>query len=419
MSSENNPWDIIDIDEMESLANEYETPFYIYDADYINKRISRIRDVFENLVSVYYAVKANPNLGLLKAVRNVADGFDISSGGELEQVYHSGADMSGVSFAGPAKTYYELKSSIEKRIGCISIESLRELEMCIAIAKETGIKANIVIRINPLFLNRAYGMKMGGKSVQFGIDEESLQEILTVIEPNLDYLDFRGIHIYSGSQCFEAEGVTDSVKNIFRIVDEIESGSSLVCKVINLGGGFGVSHGTKNQELNIDELSDLLLPVLKEFTEKSIIKREIVFELGRYLTAAAGMYVSRVISSKKSRGKDYYMVDGGLHHHLAAAGTFGTALRSNFLLKNITSPEDEKIKCNIAGPSCNPTDLLGVNIDLPEPKINDLIGVLKSGSYGLTASPVLFLGRQTPAELIKHDGKILLGRKPMTILDFN
>ena len=115
--------------------------------------------------------------------------------------------------------------------------------------------------------------------------------------------------------------------------------------------------------------------------------------MGRYLAAPAGIYVTRVIGTKVSRGKQFFMVDGGLHHHLSAAGTFGTALRSNFIVGNLTRPDAELIRCNIAGPSCNPTDLIGVNIELPQPKIGDLIGVFNSGAYGFTSSPLYLFGR--------------------------
>jgi diaminopimelate decarboxylase len=95
------------------------------------------------------------------------------------------------------------------------------------------------------------------------------------------------------------------------------------------------------------------------------------------------------------------------------------AFRSNYLVQNLSRPDAPEVQCNLAGPSCNPTDLLGVDVKLPRPEHGDLIGVLKSGSYGLTASPLLFLGRQTPAELVRHKGKVILGRASRTITDFN
>ena len=401
------------------LAATYATPFYLYDADGINSCIEAIRQAFENRVKVFYAVKANPNLELLRAVLPVADGLDISSGGELHQALTAGFNGANMSFAGPAKTYTELSDSIENGVGCISIESLRELNDCLRIARETGTKAQIVMRINPEFLNRSFGLKMGGRAVQFGIDEENIAEIVAVIETNLEHLVFQGIHIYSGSQCFDTDGIVEGVENTFRIVGEIEGRSGLKCRTVNLGGGFGYSHTKPDTYLDIVELAVKLLPTIRKFTDDSDFEREIVFELGRYLTAPAGIYVTKVISTKESRGKQYYMVDGGLNHHLAAAGTFGAAMRSNFIVRNLTRLDAELVRCQLAGPSCNPTDLLGVDIELPRPEIGDLIGVLNSGSYGYTSSPLLFLGRPTPAELVYGGGQVRLGRRSRTILDFN
>lgn len=412
-------WNELTSIEFEKMADKYGTPFYLYDADEINHRIKFIRESMDNLVEVFYAVKANPNLGLLRAVRNMADGLDISSGGELEQAELAGFDMAQISFAGPAKTRNELTASIEKGVGCISIESMRELKECVDISRQINIKANVVMRVNPNLLNRAFGMKMGGKPIQFGIDEEEISDILEFIIANSQYLVFQGIHIYAGSQCFYPSGIVEGIENTFRIVREIETKTKLKCTTINLGGGFGVSHTENSKELDIKALAINLLPILRVFHNSSPIQRKIVFELGRFLTANAGIYVSRVISSKESRGKKFIMMDGGLHHHLAAAGTFGTALRSNFILKNISRPDAQKIECNVAGPSCNPTDLLGVKVELEQPEHGDLIAILKSGSYGFTASPLLFLGRQTPAELVLQNNEIILGRHPKKMADFN
>lgn len=403
----------------EELARAHGTPFFLYDADEINARIRAVQQAFPGMVKVFYAVKANPNLALLRAVSDVADGLDISSGGELEQACLAGFDTARLSFAGPAKTTAELTESIRRSIGYISIESLRELLECIRIARQVGTRANVAIRVNPVLLNRAFGLKMGGKAVQFGIDEEDLSEIVQTIVSHPAELAFQGIHIYAGSQCFDAAGVVEGVADTLRIVREIESNTPLTCRAINLGGGFGVSHVDRNRELDLVALASELRPVLHAFIESSPVQRKIVFELGRYLTANAGIYVSRVISSKSSRGKEFFVVDGGLHHHLAAAGTFGTALRSNFILRNLTRPGAETVRCQVAGPSCNPTDLLGIDVELPRPEHGDLIGVLKSGSYGMSASPLLFLGRQTPAELVRHNNSVILGRRPHLMTDFN
>ncbi len=412
-------WRGISAEQMEKMANEHGTPFYLYDADAINAKIGAVRNAFAGFAKVYYAVKANPNLALLRAVRATADGLDISSGGELEQALLAGYDGEQLSFAGPAKTMPELAAAIRAGVGCISIESRRELDECIEMARRTDTKANILLRVNPVLQIRAYGLKMGGKAVQFGIDEEELGATLEVVARHTGQLRFRGIHVYAGSQCFEPFGVIEGVRNTLRIAGEIERSSGFHCGVVNLGGGFGVAHSEDARELELAPVAAELGRVFQDFVSAPGGPREMVFELGRYLTADAGVYVARVVSSKRSRGKAFFVSDGGLHHHLTAAGTFGAAFRSNFALRNISRPNAARIRCSIAGPSCNPTDLLGVDVEIPEPQHGDLLAVLASGSYGYTASPLLFLGRDTPAELIHQGGVVTLARRRRSMVDFN
>ena len=331
-------WHRTSFEQLHDLAERYGTPYFLYDADEIAARIETVRTALAGHVEVYYAVKANPNLELLRAVRGVADGLDVSSAGELTQACLAGYEMQNVSFAGPAKTKDELTTAVTHGVGCISVESLRELMECVRIAEQTGKKASIVLRVNPQFLNRSFGMKMGGRPVQFGIDEEDLGPVLEHVTGNLSSLEFRGIHVYAGSQCFEKSGIVAGVQNTLAIAAQIESSTDLVCRVINLGGGFGLSHTEEGHQLNLEELSVELIPVLESFRASSKVERRLIFELGRFLTADAGIYVTRVISAKQSRGKAFFMVDGGLHHHLAASGTFGAAFRANFLLRNLSRP---------------------------------------------------------------------------------
>jgi diaminopimelate decarboxylase len=412
-------WSDLSTGQWEALAKEYGTPFYLYDADAVRRKVQEVRNALQGHAQVYYAVKANPNLALLRALVAHADGVDISSGGELVQAQLAGFDPTSMSFAGPAKTTNELESAIVAGVGCISMESIREIDMCADIARRTGVRARVTLRVNPLHLNRAFGMKMGGKAVQFGIDEEDLPGAETRIMTNSEWLDFQGIHVYVGSQCFDPQGIVEATGNALRIARELEQRAGLLCAKVNLGGGFGVSHGEESRELNLAALTPLLVPLLKMHRENSAAPCDLIFELGRFLTAQAGIYSTRVVSSKTSRGKLFLACDGGLNHHLAAAGTFGAAMRGNFALCNLSNPSATLTTCSLAGPSCNPTDLLGVDVVLPEPVEGDLIGVAMSGSYGLTASPILFLGRDTPAEVVRVDGEMLLGRARHSMVDFN
>ena len=403
----------------QALARRHGTPFYLFDADAVRQRIHAVRDVLQGRVQVYYAVKANPNLGLLRALRPVADGVDISSAGELAQAQLAGFDAERMSFAGPAKTDEELEAAIRAGVGCISVESLREIDACARIAGSLGTRARILLRVNPLLAARAYGLKMGGRAVQFGIDEEALPEAEARVAAERTRLDLRGIHAYVGSQCFDVAGLVEATRNALRIAREVEQRSGLPCAKVNLGGGFGIAHAEPRREIDLDALAQALLPVLEAHRGASGARCELIFELGRFLTADAGIYVTRVVAGKLSRGKTFVACDGGLNHHLAAAGTFGAALRGNFPLRNLTSPTAPPVACSIAGPSCNPTDLLGIDVRIAAPREGDLLGVLMSGSYGLTASPLLFLGRPTPVELVRCDGDITVGRCSHPMTDFN
>lgn len=411
-------WTSIPPARWQALAEEHGSPFYLFDADRVMQRVRLVREAFGGTAGVYYAVKANPNLGLLKAVRSEVDGVDISSGGELVQAIAAGYDPAQMSFAGPAKTDAELEAAIRAGVGCISVESIRELDACAVIAQRLGQTAQILLRVNPTQVHKAFGLKMAGRAVQFGIDEDGLPQAEQRMLSHGTHLQCRGLHCYVGSQCFDPVAAVDATRNALRLAVGFEERTGLACLKLNLGGGFGVAQSGEPRELALAAVAAELLPLLRDFALARPAAKTF-FELGRYITAEAGIYVTTVVDVKTSRGMHYLLCDGGLNHQLVAAGTFGAALRGNFPLLNLSSPAAEPGVFNVAGPSCNPTDLLGVQVQLPQARPGDLLGVTMSGSYGLTASPMLFLGRDTPAELVMQSGRITLGRRRHPLTDFN
>lgn len=402
----------------EALAQAHGTPFYLFDADAVVRRVQAVRAACDGAAGVYFAVKANPNLGLMRALLPTIDGVDISSGGELTQALLAGYTPEQMSFAGPGKTDAELEAAITADVGCISVESLREIDACARLAEHLRRPAQIALRVNPTQVHRGYGLKMGGRALQFGIDEDALAGAERRVLSHGPHLKCHGLHAYVGSQCFDAAGVLETVRHTLRIASEFEMRTGLTCHKLNLGGGFGIAQSGDRRELPLTELAADLGPMLREFRARRP-GCDVFFELGRFLTAAAGTYVTRVIDVKASRGTCFVVCDGGLNHQLAAAGTFGAALRGNFPLMNLSRPGAPTQRLNVAGPSCNPTDLLGVQSELPSPAVGDLVGVAMSGSYGLSASPVLFLGRDTPVELVLANGVLQVGRRRHTIADFN
>jgi diaminopimelate decarboxylase len=402
----------------EALAEREDTPFFVFDAGAVKARIGRVRGAFSGRLRVYFAVKSNPNLGLLRALLGAVDGVDISSGGELRQALAAGHRAEDMSFAGPGKTDAELRGAIAAGVGCISAESLREIDACARIAAGLGRPANLLLRVNPTQVHKSFGLKMGGRAVQFGIEEAELPAAEARVREHGRWLVCRGIHAYVGSQCFNEAGAAEATQNALRIAAEFEARSGWPCTRLNLGGGFGVAQSGERRELRPEAIAERLQQPLADFLAPRP-QCQAFFELGRFLGAEAGIYVVRVVDRKESRSTRFVVCDGGLNHQLAAAGTFGAALRGNFPVHNLSRPAAEPVTCHIAGPSCNPTDLLGVQASIAEPREGDLIGVAMSGSYGLTASPLLFLGHDTPAEWVLDGGELLLGRRRHDLSEFN
>ena len=131
-----------------------------------------------------------------------------------------------------------------------------------------------------------------------------------------------------------------------------------------------------------------------------------MFELGRYLVADAGVYVTRVVDVKDTRGTTFVVTDGGMNHHLTATGNMGQVFRKPFPLANLSRLGGPDASVTVAGPLCTPLDVFGTKIELGEPRVGDLVGVFYSGAYGYSASNLGFLSHATPAEVLLHEGSL-------------
>ena len=127
---------------------------------------------------------------------------------------------------------------------------------------------------------------------------------------------------------------------------------------------------------------------------------EVTIELGRYIVGEAGIYVSRIIDRKQSRGQTFLVTDGGLHHQLAASGNFGQVIRRDYpvAIGNKFDCAAEET-ASVVGCLCTPLDLLADRGEFPRAEVGDLVVVFQSGAYGFTASPLGFLSHPPPAQI--------------------
>ncbi len=403
-------------DTLTAIADRYGTPLYLYDLDAIAARAKLVTGSLGGHVELLYAVKANPCESILRTLLPHIDGLDISSGGELKAGLAAGWEASRMSFAGPGKNLDELILAIGEGCGSISVESRDDFERILEAGQKTGHVPNVSLRVNPLRLEGPFALRMGGKPTQFGVDEEEAPELLRVIaaEALRGRVEYAGLHIYSGTQCLDARAIIENARNSLRIARELEAASGLAASGINLGGGFGIAYYEGQTELDLAATCAGLIAEIQLFRAEKPLTR-FRLELGRYLVAPAGWYLSRVLAVKASRGKVFAILDGGMHQHLSASGNLGQTIKRNYRIRNLGNPSGEPMVTELAGCLCTPIDLLGFGASLPQVRTRDLMCIENSGAYGFTASPLFFLGHDTPREICLQHGESFLSLEALNL----
>lgn len=373
------------------------TPFYAYDRAAITARVNQLRAVLPPEVHLHYAVKANPMPAVVQHLSALVDGLDVASAGEMMIALDAGTQPERISFAGPGKTDTELSRAASANI-VINIESEREVETLARIAKSLSLRPRVAVRVNPDFELKMSGMKMSGGPKQFGVDAERVPELLDRIGKS--NLEFVGFHIFSGSQNLRADAINDSQCKAVELAIRLAERAPAPIRLLNIGGGFGIPYFPGDQSLDIEPIGENLRR-LAPVARARMPQAQLVIELGRYLVGEAGIYVSRIVDRKVSRGVVYLVTDGGLHHHLAASGNFGQVIRKNYPVvvgNRIVGQEREVV--SVVGPLCTPLDLLADNLEMAKADVGDLVVVFQSGAYGLTASPQKFLCHPLPVEAL-------------------
>ncbi|MER2518251.1 MAG: pyridoxal-dependent decarboxylase, exosortase A system-associated [Candidatus Accumulibacter phosphatis] len=374
-----------------------QTPFYAYDRGSLTRRVAELRAVLPPALKLHYAMKANPMPALVCHMAGLVDGIDVASGGELKVALDAGANPHETSFAGPGKQRTEMQQAVAAGI-LINIESFREVRELAAISDQTGDRARVAVRVNPDFELKSSGMKMGGGAKQFGVDAEQVPELLAEI--GRSGLNFEGFHLFAGSQNLKPEAIVEAQGKSFELALRLAAAAPSPVRFLNLGGGFGIPYFPGEQPLDLAPIGAALATIVDRASHE-LPEAELVLELGRYLVGEAGIYVTRIVDRKISRGHCYLVADGGLHHHLSASGNFGQVIRKNYPVaigNRMASSERETV--SVVGPLCTPLDLLADRMELATAEPGDLVVLFQSGAYGFTASPQAFLGHPACVEVM-------------------
>ncbi len=396
------------------LASTFGTPVYIYDADVLSSTFAGLRQRLSKGVDLFYSVKANPNVSICAVMASLGTGLEVSSLAELATARWAGVNPANVIFVGPGKSEPELRACVEYGIAAVVCESLDEL-VALDELSGPGAAPRALLRVNPAFTTKGARLSMGGKPRQFGIDHEILLRSGSILRA-LRHVRVTGIHVYMGTRILDAAGIVQNTSAILAAAEELSAELKFPLETVDIGGGLGIAYFDNEKDLDIDQVASGVNAAVADFRGRHP-DCQVIMELGRYLAGRCGIYLVQARYVKESKGEWFVVTDGGMNHHMAAVGV-GSFVKRNFPVRPVTRYGDlASHRYTITGPLCTPDDVLARRVALPGVRPGDLLAVERSGAYGPTASPGLFLSHGYPAEVLVAHGVPHLVRRRDTVED--
>ncbi|MFP4125326.1 MAG: diaminopimelate decarboxylase [Alphaproteobacteria bacterium] len=354
------------------LAARHGTPLYVYAAGEIRRRLARLEAAFAPRPPLFcYALKANPTLAVVATLARAGAGADVVSGGELTRAQAAGVPPARIVFAGVGKSRGEIEQGLAAGILQFNVESLEELHLIDAVAAERGVTAPVALRLNPDVAATTHDkIATGRRHDKFGIGAERLGEVLEVVR-GLDHVRTVGLHCHIGSQI----AVVEEFERAYRRMAELYRhgiAHGLPLERLNLGGGFAIRYAGE-RELDIAAFAAMAKAVTAE------LGCGLVFEPGRFLVAAAGALISRILLVKTgSDGRRFVVLDAGMNTLLRPA-LYG-AVHPIFPLHRGVDDREEVV--DVVGPICESSDVFARDVGLARARAGAGIALANTGAYG-------------------------------------
>ena len=355
------------------IAAQYGTPCYVYSRAALTKAWRDFDAAFagrDHLVC--YAVKANPNIGVLNVFARLGSGFDIVSGGELARVLAAGGDPHKIVFSGVGKTAAEMRAALQAGILCFNIESAPELELLNRVAGEMGVTAPVSLRVNPDVDAKTHPyIATGLKDNKFGV---AYDDALTVYRRarELPHLRIEGVDCHIGSQLTEVSPFVAALERVLALVDALAA-DGIAVHHIDLGGGLGIRYRDETPP-PVAEYAKSVLRTLGQRTQK------LLFEPGRLLTGNAGVLLSEVLFLKHGQDRNFAVVDAAMNDLMRPA--LYEAWHDVLPLRS--APAGGRVY-DVVGPVCESGDFLARDRQLSV-NAGDLIAIASAGAYGMSMS---------------------------------
>ena len=370
------------------IINKTGTPVYIYSRKFFEDRYKEFTQAFREIKHrVFYSVKANFNLNVIKTLYNLGSGIDVNSEGEFYRAYKAGADPKKMLMAGVGKTADEIKLAIEKDFIMIKAESPEEIELINEIAGKLKKKAKVGIRVNPDVNPQTHPYISTGLSQnKFGVAAPEAEQMFKDYEkyPNIS---FTGIDMHIGSQVTTVEPFVEAVDKLSEFYFKVKS-YGVKIEHFDIGGGVGVTYNNE-KSFGIPEFADALIPKLKK------LDCEIFFEPGRFLTGNGGILVTKVLFNKRNNNKKFIIVDAAMNDLLRPS----IYSAYHHIQPVEISTVDKDIVADIVGPVCESGDFFAKDRTITETKSGKSLAIMSAGAYSMVMSSN-YNARRRPAEVM-------------------
>ncbi len=396
---------------LDDLGRRYGTPLFLYDAERILARISRVKSAFKPLEPlIAYSVKANANGSILELMAQAGVGADVVSGGELFRALRAGISPRRIVFAGVGKTRDEMRYALESGILSLHVESAEELEVLADVAEGLGRVAPVGVRVNPDVeaITHEY-TRTGHAASKFGVAPDEAVDLFRRSRERAALAPV-GVGVHIGSQIRAVEPFLRALDVALGVVDRVRDDVGLALSYVDLGGGFGIADGAPNETDGSDagEGRELDLEALGRGVVARMGDRPLTLALepGRFLVGDAGVLLTRVLYVKRSGGRTFLVADAGMTELIRPSHYGGVHPVS--LVRSDDGGAARRV--DVVGPVCEQGDFLARDLELPVPRAGSLLCVRHAGAYGF-AMASNYNSRLRPAEVMVRGGRARLIRR--------
>ncbi|MEE9524148.1 MAG: diaminopimelate decarboxylase [Thermodesulfovibrionales bacterium] len=389
---------------IKKLAREYGTPLFVYSYKTLKRHFLAYDKAFNRVPHIIcFAAKANSNAAILRTFAGLGGGADIVSGGELYRALKAGVDPKKIVYAGVGKTEDEIMFALRKGVLMFNVESDEELVEINRVAGKMKKRAPIALRVNPDIDPGTHPyIATGMKKHKFGIPIDDALEFY-MLAKKLKNIEIAGVHKHIGSQITEVDPFVDALNRIVELVERLKE-NGINIRYLDIGGGLGIRYDDEEPPMPSD-LASKIIPAL------SGLDVTVVLEPGRSLVGNAGIFVTKVLYTKKGEGREFVIVDGGMNDLIRP-----TLYSAYHDILPVKKSKKKKITADIVGPVCESGDFLGKGRTIPAPDHGDLLAVMSAGAYGFTMSSN-YNSRPRSAEVMVEGKKHYLIKKRETLND--